>query len=258
MRKIKYILLLIIVMQAIVMSPVLAAKVHYEEGKRVYDYADLLTNSEEERLEEYALSIEDEAETEFYILTTDDAEGKSAMEFADDFGDEGNFGYGSSENYVLMLIDMDNREVWISTTGDAIDYLTDSRIDDMLDEIMEYVPDDCYKAGETYLDEAYDYICYGEDDGDTVFGIVLMCLFGSAVVSGIVLLVMVSGAKTKMTVGSATYMGAGGITINQREDIYTHTTTTKHRIESSSSGGGGSSTHRSSSGRRHGGGGRKF
>ncbi len=303
MRKLKYILLLTLIMLPASVIMVSAARSEYVEGKRVYDYADLFSYSEEEALEEYALSIEEAAKTEFYVLTIDDAEGKSAMEYADDFGDNGAFGYEEEYGtYIVMLIDMDNREVWISTSGRAIEYLNDSRIDKTLDAMFEYVPDgDYYEAAEVYLQFAYKYMLsepsndyndyfndkyypnddYYYDDNDyddtyyyddghyyndetEVFEIILICFLGSAVISGVILFIMASSAKTKMTTGSTTYMSGGGLRINQRSDIYTHTTTVKRRIESNNNsshrGGrsGGSSVHRSSGGRSHGGGGRRF
>ena len=60
-----------------------------------------------------------------YAVTTDDAQGKSATAYADDFFDEHST---EQEDGVALLIDMDNREITISTCGIAIRYLTDSRI----------------------------------------------------------------------------------------------------------------------------------
>lgn len=285
MRKFTNILILTCIMMAALSSTVMAARSEYVEGKRVYDYADLFTDSEEEALEKYAVSIEDDAETEFYVLTIDDAEGKSAMEYADDFGDNGRFGYEEEYGtYIVMLIDMDNREVWISTSGRAIKYLNDYRIDKTLDEVFEYMPDgEYYKAAEAYLKTAYKYMVtdtaddYRSDDyydkiDDTYYyddgtysedletsDVVILSFIIAAVVSGIVLIIMICGAKTRMTAGSSDYIGSGGLMVNHRDDIFTHTTTVKRKIETNNgSSGGGSSVHRSSGGHSHGGGGRKF
>lgn len=297
MRKLKNILFLALIMIIASASMAFAARSEYVEGRRVYDYAGLFSYSEEEALEEYALSIEEDAKAEFYVLTIDDAEGKSAMEYADDFGDKGAFGYEEEYGtYIIMLIDMDNREIWISTSGKAIEYLNDGRIDKTLDAVFEYVSDGkYYEAAEVYLQFAYKYMLsepvdnkyYPDDDyypdydnyDDTYYyddghyynneteasEIILICFLGSAVVSGIILFFMARNAKTKMTAGSTTYMSGSGPIINQRSDIYTHTTTVKRRIESNNSStggsrrsGGGSSVHRSSGGRSHGGGGRRF
>ena len=289
MRKLTNILILTFVMVVSLSSTVFAARTEYVEGKRVYDYANLFTYDEEEALEELAKSVELKAETEFYVLTIDDAEGKSAMEYADDFGDNGRFGYEEEYGtYIVMLIDMDNREVWISTSGRAIEYLNDYRIDKTLDDVFEYMPDGrYYKAAEAYIktagrymlsdpsddyksddynyDDTYDDTYY-YDDGTysedlSTSELVIVSFVVSAVVSGIVLVIMLCGAKTKMTAGSADYIGQGGLMINHRDDTFTHTTTVKRKIETDSgtrSGGGGSSVHRSSGGHSHGGGGRRF
>ena len=77
-----------IIMIVASVSVVHAAYIVYEDGKRVYDLADLFTSYEEDKLTAYALEVEEEAKTEVYILTTDDTDGKSSMEYADDFGDK--------------------------------------------------------------------------------------------------------------------------------------------------------------------------
>lgn len=47
---------------------------------------------------------------------------------------------------MVFLIDMDNREVTISTAGEAIYYLNDDRIDDILDNCYDYVVDGEYAS----------------------------------------------------------------------------------------------------------------
>ena len=52
----------------------------------------------------------------------------------DDFYDEHDFGIGSRRSGALLLIDMDNREAYISTKGYAITLYSDARIEAMLDD----------------------------------------------------------------------------------------------------------------------------
>ena len=66
------------------------------------------------------------------IVITDDTDGKSSRSFADDYYDSHGFGIGNDASGLLLLINMDIREVWISTTGKAIDIFTDSRINSIL------------------------------------------------------------------------------------------------------------------------------
>lgn len=54
----------------------------------VYDEADLLTETEEAELQNLAQSMQEQWDMNFLVVTTSDAEGKSAMEYADDFYDE--------------------------------------------------------------------------------------------------------------------------------------------------------------------------
>lgn len=281
-----------------------ADSIVYEEGKRVYDYADLFTSYEEGKLTEYALEVEEAAKTEVYILTTKDTGGKDSMNYADDFGDNGAFGYECEYGtYIVMLINMDEREVWISTSGKAEDYFSEYRIEWTLDAIFEYLPSgDYYKASYAYMDAVRDFMTDGQpsvddeydfpefDDNydDTYYGdddyydddyyyheddngiaeMIVPAFLIAAVVSGIILAIMIGSNSTKMTAGSRTYLADEGIRLHAREDVFTHTTTVKRRIDTDSSGGsrsgggsrhsGGGGHHISSGGRSHGGGGRRF
>lgn len=96
----------------------------------VYDAAGLLTADEISDLNDEIASFMEESGWNVYAVTTDDAQGKSATAYADDFFDEHS---PEQEDGVALLIDMDNREITISTCGIAIRYLTDSRIDNILD-----------------------------------------------------------------------------------------------------------------------------
>ena len=96
----------------------------------VYDAAGLLTADEISDLNDEIASFMEESGWNVYAVTTDDAQGKSATAYADDFFDEHST---EQEDGVALLIDMDNREITISTCGIAIRYLTDSRIDNILD-----------------------------------------------------------------------------------------------------------------------------
>ena len=62
------------------------------------------------------------------IVITDDVKGKSSMDFADDFYDDNGYGIGFDSSGLLFLVNMEDREVWISTAGTAIKVFTDARI----------------------------------------------------------------------------------------------------------------------------------
>ena len=93
----------------------------FTAGQKVYDNAGLLTDTQEAILQAESLRVAQAKSVDVILLTVADAGGKSAMEVADDFYDQNGFGYDAPNGTgILMLIDMDNREAWISTSGAAI------------------------------------------------------------------------------------------------------------------------------------------
>ena len=120
---------------------------------RVNDFANLLTLDQVEELEASLATLSETYQMEVVILTIDDAEGKSSMNYADDFYDTNGYGYGKNHDGVLLLIDMDNRNIWISTSGLSMKYLTDSRIDTILDKVFNYIADgNYYKGCKTFIE----------------------------------------------------------------------------------------------------------
>ena len=59
----------------------------------VFDEARLLTNEQVLELDKEANILSDKYAMDIVITTTNDAEGKSSMEYADDYFDYGGFGY---------------------------------------------------------------------------------------------------------------------------------------------------------------------
>lgn len=255
-----------------------------DETRKVYDFADLFTLSEEESLYQDIIEFININKMDMAVVTIDDNNKLSSMDYADDFYDYNNFGIGSTYDGLLFLIDMDNREMWISTTGEAQRVYDDYRIEKILDKTYSKISDEDYfgcasifidRSGyyarlgvpdsnkNTYIDESGDYIVGSEDD----FFVILIACWITAIIPSIIVTVIfmaIALSKHKM-IKKKTHAGAYLETINitNRQDVFLTTHTSSTYIGSSSysgggSRGGGSSTHRSSSGRSHGGGGRRF
>ena len=103
----------------------------HAEGQCVFDDAGVLDAQEAALLEVDLASVNSDTGWNVAVITTNDAQGKSAQAYADDFYDAL---YGINTDGVVYLIDFDNRENAVSTSGEAINYLTDSRIESILDE----------------------------------------------------------------------------------------------------------------------------
>lgn len=255
----------------------------------VYDWAGLFDAEEINALAAKVSELRKEMDMGVAIVTTEE-NGGSASDFADDFYEDYEIGIGSDYSGALFLIDMANGELWISTEGKMIRYLTDERIDAILDDAIEYAYDGYfYDSANVFLTNLELY--YGEGipsdqyNYDTETGEisvyrsiqwyeVLIALVVSAVVAGGAVLVVVSeyNMKDKTSKISAnfklSYRKDSGFTLNNvLADVLLGSYVTRSVIRSQNNsrpgGGGGSSsgrssTHRSGSGRVHGGGGRKF
>lgn len=244
----------------------------------VFDYAGLMSEDEITALEMQIAAMKEKTGWDIFAVTTDYAEGKSAVAYADDFYDERT---AEDSDGILVLIDMDNREIYISTCGNAIRYLTDARIERVLDDGFYYVSNGEYASclsamlstSEYYYDAGIQESQYNYDvetgavsEYRTLTWMEVVPVFFLAVVVGLVIFFSVK--KSYSMKGGRyeyPYMKYGKLDITDHQDQFLRTHTTHHRIQTSSSSGGSSrsssgrsSTHRSSSGRSHGGGGRRF
>lgn len=245
-----------------------------EKQQKVYDDADLLEQEQKQQLEKLAVEYAREIQCDLIIVTIDDNQGKSPMTYAEDFYMAHAFGYDTLHgDGVLLLIDMEDREIWISTSGRAIDILSDIKISYILDECAPLLTKGrYYKACRKFLDEtrrfienpsltvSKDYRPADEGSQNTPGGFLLtripLCL---AIAAGTVWFLR-RKAKSAMTVNGHTYAKEHQCQVELRQDQYIRTTVTKTPVPktSSQSRGGGTFRHRGSGGHSFGGGGRKF
>ncbi|WP_125143136.1 TPM domain-containing protein [Clostridium transplantifaecale] len=257
----------------------------YAGEQRVFDNGGLFDKEEKEALEQTLASFHDEWQMELGIMTTDDAGGKSTERLADDFYDRNGLGVGSDHSGALFVIDMDNREIHVSTLGRMADYLTDERIEKVLDAAYGYVSDGDY-AGCSYaaLKEISSYMEAGipANQHDYIrsdyrpslrWHEVVFAFVAAGTAAALPCISTVNQYKMKKEQKQAlnyrfSYRGNSEFQYRLVNDLFLNRMVTQRRIprntgNSGSGRGPGSSAgrttlHRSSSGRMHGGGGRKF
>ena len=238
-----------------------------DASEKIYDFADLFEDYEEELLYDSVMDFISEHNMDMAIVTIDDNNKYAAMKYADDFYDYNDFGIGSDHTGVLFLIDMDTREMWISTTGKAISMYTDARIDNILDECYYYISDEKYYfTANAFISEANRYANKGIPSGTEVemeFEFIPVVFTGGFFCFIFSLIFILFNKAKHTTIHKATeaghYLVKNSFVVTDSKDVFVSTHTNKiYDPPSSSSSGGGSSTHRSSSGRSHGGGGRRF
>lgn len=243
--------------------------------ERVFDVGDKLTPEEENRLREKIRIAEDLCGTDIILVTLDQSLEEYArsyedvigyvepyqytMVYADNFYDDGKFGYDKPHGDGLILVDNWYREAdggvytWVSTSGKAMEQLSTDDIEYMLDMCLEYVEDDPAYAYEYFVDLVVDYLDpnqnLGEDLG--IFSVLV------GLIAGFIFFVANRGGKKgKNTVETRTYVKNGRANVREQQDIFITKTVQRRKIETQTSSGGGGG-HISAGGHSHGGGGHR-
>lgn len=229
--------------------------------ERVFDYGNVLSDKEEEKLRKLIAEKEKEIRADIVILTLNEAGHGDMMEYADDFYDTNKFGWNKPNGDGAIFADnwYDNY-CWFSTSGRVEEKYTDEMIDFLLDKTCYYVNANPYYAYKTYVETlARDMV------SSNVFSSFQPKLTWGAVAGMAALLfflfnIISQGARK--TVNRGTYTKSGKSNIKKKEDIFLKKSVSKRKIDTGSSHSGGSSGrsgghHISGSGRSHGGGGRR-
>ena len=236
----------------------------YASSNHLVDDAGLLTDTEAANLEAKLSQISDRHNVDIVIVAVDSTDGKSPMDFADDYYDYN----GYREDGILLLVSMDDSDWWVSTTGYGITAITDAGLDYMSDRFVPYLSDGEFaQAFEKFADLCDEFITQAKT-GDPYdshnlpkepFSLVTNLLIALGI--GLVVAWIVTGsmkAKLKTVRQQAKaddYIASGSLQLTHSRDLFLYTHLDRREKPKSDSG---SSTHTSSSGTTHGGGGGKF
>lgn len=244
---------------------------------KVADNADLFTDEEEAEINALISKAIASYNFDIVVVTTSNTNGKDTSLYADDYFDDNGYGIGTHRDGILFLIDMQNREYFISTSGRAIDYFDTGRTDDALDDIYPYMSGRDYAgAAKQFVrccernfanpDSDPDYV-YDPNTGKIVRNLSLrLNEIVIAVVIAVACLFIFRGVVIKNYKGNKkadNYALRENSTLEltlQNERLINKVVTSRRRPRDTSSSGrsGGGGGRTSSSGRSHGGGGRSF
>ena len=235
----KLIVLLVLLLALAV--PALAA------GDLLVDDADLLTVAEEGKLESKLEEASETCNMDIAIVTVDGIDGMDIQDYADDYYDYN----GYANDGVMLVVDMDSRQWWITGTGTGADVFTSSVIDTIGDQFEDDLKNGDYVAAfETYIDECIYYVESPFEAGASLL---------ISLVIGVVVALIVTGIwrgqlkSVHFKAAASDYLKPGSLSVQLCQDLYLYSTVTKVKRQQSSSG-----THTSSSGRSHSGGGGRF
>lgn len=229
---------------------------------RIVDNAGLLTMEEERILEDASYQFCTEYSLDAVILTVNDLGGKAASAYADDYYDQNGYGVGTDDSGLILLVSMAERELYISTCGDAIQRLNDRELDSIIGDISYDLSGGQYfSAFITFFDaveQNLDYESGPADTGNTPRVNWFLSVLIGAVAAAIAVMIMAGTMNTKRKQYSAgDYVREGSYDLKNRQDIFLYSNVSKVKREQNTSSGG-TSVHRSSSGRSHGGRGGRF
>lgn len=248
-------------------------------AQRVYDYAGVLTDSEEDDLEELIAKREGQIGCDIVLVILNEplaeyakgyegvlghlSESEYVMVYADNFYDEYAFGYNKPHGDGCVFVDNWDRSDsafgyaynWLSTSGRVEDKFSTSMINHVVDDVNSRVNDNPYEAYKSYVNNIYSYM-----SGKGASGRFVIPFYAVAIVSAVVAVIYLIGNLTKnvgtRTTASNTYVNGGKAKMTVMTDQFISRSTTKRHIERSSGGGGGGGGHHTSAGgHSHGGGG---
>ena len=240
------------------------------EYERLMDMADLLTEEEEAELIATLDEISERQNLEIVVVTAENLEGYSdGQEYTDDLYEYCDFGYRDARDGIMLLLDMDGRDWYISTQGYGITAFTDAAITYLGNEMKEDLSAGNYAAAFRIYAADCDQMITQARDGNpfskkdlphkTLSPLVLpICL----VIGLVAAFITVNSMKAKLkTVHSqkaaADYVKKGSMQLASQQDLFLYNKIDRVKKEEKSSSGD-STTHKSSSGTTHGGGRGKF
>lgn len=237
-------------------------------SERVYDYANVLTDEEEEQLRKLIAKREEQIQCDIVMVTiaedmgTDDRVSEARMrDYADDFYDDNGFGYQQIHGDGVLLLDNSlkgQERITLSTCGAVLDRFGYAEIDRVFDAVYEDVRSNPYQGYRAYVEAVYREMS-GKRMGN--FPILLIFLI-PAVIMVIFVAVNLKSSLGRERVSNITYVAGGKPVTNAMTDDFIRKHVTTRHIPRNDGGGGGRSgggggAHVSRGGVSHGGGSRK-
>lgn len=243
-------------------------------SEHIEDNAGLFSATEISELESQAVSLSDTIKGDVYLVTSAD-NSEDPEEFAQEYLRDK---VGNNNNGAVLFMDMNQRVTAIKTSGNMIDYLTDSRLEEIFDTLQSAMgAGDYFSAGDSFFSMAAGFVDDGVPSGHyrvdeetgkityykTISPFEAFIAFLIALVAAIAFFVVIkSRYQLKLGTYKYPYQEKSQVNLTVNENQLTNSFVTTRRIpRNNNSGGGfggGGSTTSSSGGGTFGGGSRGF
>lgn len=214
-----------------------------ESAKRlIYDEAGLLSGDQVSRLQQLAQEYGAARETDFIIVTSRNLDNIDVMVMTQNFYDQQAPGYDKPHgNAAILMLDMNNREVYLAGFYKAETYLDSGRLDKIRGKITPYLSSGDYElAFQEFILTAHKYMGYrpGVNPDNILFNGWFQ-LIVSLGIGGIIVGMMAYNSGGKVTVHRRTYEDSSTSGVLAHKDQYLRTTVTKTKIQTNNGGSGG-------------------
>lgn len=117
--------------------------------KIVNDFADILSQDQESKLEQKLVNFDDSTSTQIAVVTLKDLDGEPASSYAPTLAEKWGIGQKDRNNGILILVSMSNpREVFIATGYGVEEFVPDATAKRIVDEhILPYFKKSAYYEG---------------------------------------------------------------------------------------------------------------
>lgn len=138
--------------QAVLATPAI------DVSEKIYDFADLLTDSQEDVLFKHVKHFIDSTKIDYVIVTISKNNKASSMNYARDFYNYNDF----SNDGIILLIDRDNKGIYMTTNGRAVELFPDSRMEPILKNVFNLTKEKkFYEACKSFTTSISEFVQIG-------------------------------------------------------------------------------------------------
>ena len=221
----------------------------------VVDRADLLTDEEENELAKHIYEVEDRYHNAIVILTIDSLGSRSPRDYAEDFYVYNHYGYDGTQNGLIFLISMEDRDWYIAVAEDTMKVVTDSAREDIFDACSsDLSAGNYYSSFDKFVSACNNRFQEYEEAHTFTAGKFLICLVAGFILALIPLFFFIGQLHTVHPEKGASNYSQEGLSLTTKHDRFVRKSVSRTKIQKENS----SSSHTHSSGTHFSGGGGKF
>ena len=230
-----------------------------DEKQYMVDHADLLTDYQQQQLQDTLYQLSAQHQMDIVIVTVDSLEGQSATAYADDYFDYNGYGWGDRYSGILLLLAMEDRDWAISTCGYGMEVFTNAGLEYMADQVIPKLSEGNYaEAFASFASLCDDFLVRASTGDPFDSGTLpkepfsLLWIPGALVIGLVLAAIIVAIMKNQLKSvrfqsAARNYLRPGSLQLTVSTDLYLYRTVSKTPKPKNNS------SHSGSSGRSHGG-----